>query len=63
MLRRAGIFRLRSRQESEMTNQDAGAPTPNEAPRRETHRLSIGLALAIGLTGGLLTAAFGYLTG
>jgi len=41
-----------------MTNQDAGAPTPNEAPRRETHRLWIGLALAIGLTGGFFTAAF-----
>lgn len=41
-----------------MTNQDStGAPNPKETPRRDGRFLVV-LALAAGLTGGLLTAAF-----
>ena len=41
-----------------MTNQDTAAPRPDESSPRDRHRLLIVLALAVGLTGGLLTAAF-----
>src|SRR2546425_581138 len=64
MLRLAGTFRLRSRQESEMTNQDTGAPAPNAAPQRDGRRggrgtLWVVLALAAGLVaGGVLSTAF-----
>jgi periplasmic protein CpxP/Spy len=60
-LRIAGAFRLQSQQESEMTNQDNGAPAPPEAPHGERRGggrgVLIVLALAAGLAVGVLSTA------